>query len=180
MTDATWIILAIGAYTMGYYAMRQPQIFRSTQLNLPEPPPAPATEGPTTTNVSPLLMPLTSSHLTTPPQEEFRLLEAFMEDKRPFLNPGLTLGELADLAKTPSHQLSKLINDQFGKNFFDYINSHRIKSFQERIEKGDHHERTILSLALEAGFNSKTAFNRAFKKQTGLTPREYLRQHGNS
>ena len=179
MTDATWIILAVGAYTMGYYAMRQPQIFRSTQLNLPEPSPTPAfAEAPI-----PIATPLSSSptnNLSAPPQEEFRLLEILMEEKRPYLNPGLSLGELADLAQTPSHQLSKLINDQFGKNFFDYINSHRIKSFQERIEKGDHHERTILSLALEAGFNSKTAFNRAFKKQTGLTPREYLRQHDNS
>ncbi len=179
MTDATWIILAIGAYTMGYYAMRQPQIFHSAQLNLPEPVPTPPIEASTNTVVAPLLAPQTSTLGTTPPQEEFRLLEDLMEKNRPYLNPGLSLGELADLAKTPSHQLSKLINDQFGKNFFDYINSHRIKSFQERVEKGDHHERTILSLALEAGFNSKTAFNRAFKKQISLTPREYLRQHDN-
>lgn len=176
MTDATWIILAIGAYTMGYYAMRQPQIFRSAQLNLPDPLPAPPSDE-TASNTAATAPLLPSQH---PPQEEFQLLEALMKEKRPYLNPGLSLGELADLAKTPSHQLSKLINDQFGKNFFDYVNSHRIKSFQQRIENGDHHERTILSLALEAGFNSKTAFNRAFKKQTGLTPREYLRQHDNS
>jgi AraC-like DNA-binding protein len=179
MTDATWIILAIGAYTMGYYAMRQPQIFRSAQLNLPEPSPTPTfADAP----IPPIATPLSSSSnsLLAPPKEEFRLLEILMEEKRPYLNPGLSLGELADLAQTPSHQLSKLINDQFGKNFFDYINSHRIKSFQEQIEKGDHHERTILSLALEAGFNSKTAFNRAFKKQTGLTPSEYLHQHSSS
>jgi len=180
MTDATWIILAIGAYTMGYYAMRQPQIFRSAQLNLPEPAPTPTIEVTASSVAVPLSIPGSSSSAVTSAEDEFRLLEALMEEQRPYLNPGLSLGELADLAKTPSHHLSKLINDQFGKNFFDYINSHRIKSFQERIEKGDHHERTILSLALEAGFNSKTAFNRAFKKQTGLTPREYLRQHDNS
>jgi AraC-like DNA-binding protein len=183
MIDATWLVLAIGAYTMGYYAMRQPQIFRSAQLNFITP--STQSQPPTSSNV-PIKAAL-ATHLATPtsslltaPQEEFRLLEKLMEEHRPYLNPGLSLGELADLAKTPSHQISKLINDQFGKNFFDYINSHRIKSFQHRIEKGDHNERTILSLALEAGFNSKTAFNRAFKKQTGITPREYLRQHGNS
>ncbi|WP_367393099.1 helix-turn-helix domain-containing protein [Lewinella sp. LCG006] len=178
MTDATWIILAVGAYTMGYYAMRQPQIFRSAQLNLPAPSPTNISEEEATPEATPLAS-LQSSPVLAPPQEEFRQLEQLMEDKRPYLNPSLSLGELADLAQTPSHQLSKLINDQFGKNFFDYINSHRIKSFQQRIDKGDHQERTILSLALEAGFNSKTAFNRAFKKQTGLTPREYLRQHDN-
>ena len=180
MTDATWIILAIGAYTMGYYAMRQPQIFRSAQLNLPEPPRPSPGEVLTAKVAAPTLTTEAASSLHTSAEDEFRLLETLMEEKRPYLNPGLSLGELADLAKTPSHHLSKLINDQFGKNFFDYINSHRIKSFQQRIEKGDHHDRTILSLALEAGFNSKTAFNRAFKKQTGLTPREYLRQHDNS
>jgi AraC-like DNA-binding protein len=180
MTDATWVVLAIGAYTMGYYAMRQPQIFRSSQLNLP---PAEQETSATASLSASFSSPVTTAGAITSfptpatdlAADEFQQLEQLMQAQQPFLNPGLSLGELAELAGLPSHQLSKLINDRFGKNFFDYVNSYRIRNFQKRIEQGDHKERTMLSLALEAGFNSKTAFNRAFKKQTGMTPRQYLR-----
>ena len=112
--------------------------------------------------------------------QDIAVLENLLREQRPYLNPGLSLNELADLAQMPAHQVSKIINEGMEKNFFDFINSYRVEAFKERIEQSEHLERTILSLALDVGFNSKTAFNRAFKKHTGITPREYLRQVGNA
>lgn len=186
VTDASWLILAIGAYTMGYYAMRQPQIFRNPQLPL-----IPA-EHIATEDTTILSDTISASQHSSISQEkggeittngaansDLQQLEMVMQESQPYLNAGLSLGELAQQVGLPSHQLSKVINDGFQKNFFDYINSYRIEAFKQRIRQGAHHERTILSLALEAGFNSKTAFNRAFKKHTGQTPREFLKQEKN-
>ncbi|MEJ7667038.1 MAG: helix-turn-helix domain-containing protein [Hymenobacter sp.] len=74
----------------------------------------------------------------------------------------------------PSHVLSKVINEGFGQNFFDFINSYRIAEFKQVMAAPQARQYTLLALALEVGFNSKTAFNRAFKKQTDQAPREYF------
>ncbi len=183
MTDATWLVLAVGAYTMGYYAMRQPQVFRSPKLPIMAVNPILAEEAVGRLELShdiehstKISSSANNSGAVAPPLSDLEKLEQVMQEARPYLNPGLSLSELAAQVQLPSHQLSKVINDGFEKNFFDYVNGYRIEAFKQRIRSGDHQERTILSLALEAGFNSKTAFNRAFKKHTGQTPREFLRE----
>lgn len=186
MTDATWLVLAVGAYTMGYYAMRQPQIFRSPQLPIVAMQPALTEDAAARLELSANPLDAATPQLdisgkrgaAAPPLSDLERLELVMQEAQPYLNPGLSLSELAEQVQLPSHQLSKVINDGFEKNFFDFVNGYRIEAFKERIRSSAHRERTILSLALEAGFNSKTAFNRAFKKHTGQTPREFLREQG--
>ncbi|MEL7424067.1 MAG: helix-turn-helix domain-containing protein [Bacteroidota bacterium] len=187
VTDASWLILASGAYMMGYYAMRHPQIFRNPKLPLVSIPQI-LTENPMAAleNQKQVLQiseqqasAASSANTNAPALGDLERLELLMREQKPYLNPGLSLGELAATVDLPSHQLSKVINDGFQKNFFDYVNSYRIEAFKEQIRAGAHQERTILSLALESGFNSKTAFNRAFKKHTNQTPREYLREQEN-
>jgi AraC-like DNA-binding protein len=107
-----------------------------------------------------------------------RRLEAFIEQQQPFLNPHLTLPKLAEDLGMSIHTLSKVINDGYNKNFFDFVNSYRIIAFQQMARSEQYQHLTLPAIAQEAGFNSKTAFNRAFKKMTGLTPREYLRTAG--
>lgn len=187
MTDTSWVVFACGVFAMSYYVIRQPSFFRNPQLRL-----SPKNEGViqepvVATNTKEMVEPIGATAVDTSEEKEVKenpsvstdqlqRLEALMKAEKPFLNPGLSLSKLADLVGLPSHQLSKTINDGFQKNFFDYINTYRIEAFKERISKGEHLERTILSIALDVGFNSKTAFNRAFKKHTQLTPRQYLRQ----
>ncbi len=72
--------------------------------------------------------------------------------------------------------LSQVINRAEQKNFFDYINSLRVSEFKERTMKSDYQKYTLLSLAHDCGFNSKTSFNRNFKKITGKSPSEYLKE----
>ena len=101
-------------------------------------------------------------------------LEKVMSAENPFLNPKLTLSELARITGKNQRDLSRVINEHYKMNFYDFINSYRIQKFKELVEKEDHKNYTILYLAYESGFNSKATFNSAFKKITKLTPREYI------
>ncbi|OAV43149.1 AraC family transcriptional regulator [Lewinella sp. 4G2] len=89
-----------------------------------------------------------------------------------YLDPNLRLGDLAEKLGTNSSLLSKAINREAGKNFNDYINALRCEAFLERVRRGDHERHTLLSLALDCGFNSKSTFNRAFRKYAGMSPAE--------
>lgn len=100
-------------------------------------------------------------------------LKSLMETEKIFTEPELKLNELADYLKISAHNLSQIINDSFNQSFIDYVNSYRVKEFQNRIQQPDSSKFTLLSLAHEVGFNSKSAFNAAFKKHTGQTPTEF-------
>jgi AraC-like DNA-binding protein len=98
----------------------------------------------------------------------------YMVAHKPYVNPNLTIHELAGALKMPPHVLSKVINEGFGKNFFDFINAYRVEEFKRRMDDPRAKQYTLLSLAFDVGFNSKTAFNRAFKKLTNQTPKDYF------
>lgn len=98
--------------------------------------------------------------------------------ERIFEDPELSLSMLAGRLGTNVSVISKVINQGFGLNFNDFINHHRIEAVKEKIISGDHKTHTILSLAFDCGFNSKATFNRAFKKYTGQSPKEWIDQHG--
>lgn len=102
-------------------------------------------------------------------------LTQIMSDEKLYKNPDLTLAELSQKLHIHSNTLSQVINSAEGKNFYDYINSQRVEEFQKLILLPENQKFTLLSVAYECGFNSKTAFNRNFKKATGLSPSEYLK-----
>ena len=91
------------------------------------------------------------------------------------LNPDLTLGMLAAHLDISAQELSATINGSIGKNFNDFINEYRVKTFQDKIQRGRATELSLLGVAFESGFNSKATFNRTFKKFTGKSPSEYLK-----
>lgn len=103
-------------------------------------------------------------------------LQRLMTKEKLFKNPELTLGELAKELSVHPNSLSQVINSFENKNFYDYINTRRIEEFKKLVQQTDSKKYTLLSLAFECGFNSKTAFNRNFKKVTGVSPTEYLAQ----
>ena len=104
-----------------------------------------------------------------------RLL-AHMKDARPWLTPGLTLAELSASSGFAEATLTDAIQHAGYAHFFDFVNAHRCAAVQTRLRQQDGSDTSILDLALEHGFNSKTAFNRVFKAQTGLTPSQYRDQ----
>ena len=103
-------------------------------------------------------------------------LKTYMDEKKPFLNPDLNLPQLADDLNIPSYHLSQIINNNIGQNFFDFINGYRIDEVKSKITHPDYQKYSILGIAFDAGFNSKSAFNRVFKNMTGQTPTQYKKQ----
>jgi AraC-like DNA-binding protein len=105
-----------------------------------------------------------------------RLIE-MMKSEKPYLQSSLTLPDLAKRVSTSPNYLSQVINEQLQMNFFDFINSYRIEMAKELIINPLPHTRTILDIAMESAFNSKSAFYSAFKKNMGITLAEYKRNH---
>jgi AraC-like DNA-binding protein len=106
-------------------------------------------------------------------QEEAKWLTDQMETNLFFLNPDLTLSNLAEELEMHPNVLSKLINEGIGKSFSDFVNEYRTNSVKEKLNNSKYDHITLLGISFESGFNSKTTFNRVFKKTTGLTPAAY-------
>lgn len=100
------------------------------------------------------------------------LLEEVMNKQKPYLDSELNLIKLSELLSVSTHQLSYVINTGFGKNFFQYVNEYRIEYAKKLLKETDS-KLSILGIAYESGFNSKTSFNTTFKKLTHQTPSEY-------
>jgi ligand-binding sensor domain-containing protein/AraC-like DNA-binding protein len=100
-------------------------------------------------------------------------LQELMEEEKPFLDPSLQLPELAGKLGLSVHQLSQVINDGFGRNFREFINSLRIEEAKRLLTDPRSREYKLLTVAFESGFNSKATFNQVFRKLTGTTPSEY-------
>jgi len=102
-------------------------------------------------------------------------LTAKMENEKLYRDPGLSLYLLAENLQENPNNLSQTINVQNGRTFNDLINYYRIRDFQSRISEIIEKKETILSLAFECGFNSKSAFNHIFKNRTGMTPSQFIK-----
>lgn len=103
-------------------------------------------------------------------------LNSMMSSKKVFKNPELTLDDLAIKLNVQPNHLSQVINSLENKTFYEYINHFRIEEFCSLINNSDNQKFTLLAIAFECGFNSKSSFNRNFKNTKGLTPSEYLKQ----
>lgn len=100
-------------------------------------------------------------------------LRSFMENKKPYHEPELTLTSLAAQVEIGRNQLSELINIGTGGNFYDFVNKYRVEEVKQLMENPKFKDYTLLAIAFEAGFPSKSTFNSIFKKFTGFTPSEY-------
>lgn len=96
-----------------------------------------------------------------------------MTEEKLYLNPELNIGDLANMLAIHAYQLSKLINTQLNKNFYEFVNDFRVQEFKTLVANPKNKHISILGLALDAGFNSKASFNRIFKNSTGTTPSEF-------
>ncbi len=103
-------------------------------------------------------------------------LKELMELKKPYLDNELTLPRLAELLQLNTYQTSYLINASFDENFYSFINRYRIENCKQMLVDPLYSHLSILGIAFESGFNSKTAFNTVFKKSTGLSPKGFREQ----
>ena len=103
-------------------------------------------------------------------------LQQSMEQDQLFLDPTLSIGKLAQHTGLSSREISAVLNQHFKKNFYTYVNEYRVEEVKRKLRDPNLQHFTILSIALDAGFNSKATFNRIFRAYTGLSPRNYRDQ----
>jgi len=193
--------MAVMVYGIGYMGLRQPEVFRyetaehrvpaelvvversASQSDGVDVAPEPAEpQSPTRLQMEesePAAARYERSGLTD--RDAARLGEALltvMDRDRPWRDSDLTLADLADLLSTTPHKLSEVLNAQIGQTFYDFVNGYRVKEVQRRIAAGDAQRVTMLALALDAGFASKSTFNVVFKKHTSRTPSDYRQAAG--
>jgi AraC-like DNA-binding protein len=102
-------------------------------------------------------------------------LDQLLTQDKVFMEADLDLAKLAKRLSISINDLSFLINEGYGVNFFSLINRHRVDEAKRLMHSPDHQHYSILGIAYEVGFSSKTTFNTAFKKQVGQTPSSYLK-----
>lgn len=102
-------------------------------------------------------------------------LKVYMEKEKPYLNAELTLKELSESIDTYPHYLSQILNTIFQQNFYDFVNSYRIEEVKKQLLDEKNKHLTILAIAYDCGFNSKSSFNRVFKQRTGVTPSAFVK-----
>lgn len=112
--------------------------------------------------------------------DAFCKIEAIISRERLFCQPHLTLFDLANQSRFSERDLSRVINRVAGRSFCDYINALRVEETARLLAAEEKTEVTILDIAFEAGFTSKSTFNAAFKKEKGVTPSEYRKNGSNS
>lgn len=156
--DMVWIAIPVLIYIVGYFALKQPAIFRVT---VPDDP---------TKSVTKSRMDDRSI------QDLQRSLARLMKKNEVYLDNELTLVELAKQLNTSTNKLSWLLNTVYESNFYNFINEYRIKAFLAKIEQDEHKAKTLLSLSMEVGFNSKSTFNKAFKALLNETPSGYIKR----
>jgi AraC-like DNA-binding protein len=106
-------------------------------------------------------------------------LDQWMQDKKIYKDPELNLDTLSEMTKISRHQISETLNQYLGKTYYAYINEYRIKEVIILLDKCKKQgiKPNILSIAFEMGFNSKSSFHLYFKKITGTTPSEYIKNN---
>jgi len=122
----------------------------------------------------------TSALLPETVDEVLPRLMAMIEKEKVFLKADLTMKALAERLNVHYNHLSRIVNERYKQNFNDFINKYRIEEARKKLTDPSESKKTILEIAYDTGFYSKSVFNTAFKKFTGMTPSEYRKGKGSA
>jgi AraC-like DNA-binding protein len=169
LLDWFYIAIPVFIFYIGYHGIRQQVIYSAESLaqetdnsRSGEANPVGAGEAYKKSGLRPVQMQMISEKMV-------RVMQA----DNLFLDSTLSLQELSSKLNVPPHHITQTLSEFIRKNFYDFVNSYRIDEFKKRIDKGDAENFSLLGIALDCGFNSKSSFNRIFKNMTGQTPSEY-------
>lgn len=119
-----------------------------------------------------------SSTMTTLQAEAYlKTLTEHMKLEKPYLENELTLSKLASQIEIGPRHLSQVINEKLNRNFFDFVNRYRVEEAKKLLKNMDTSQSSILDVAFDSGFNSKSSFNMIFKKYTEMTPSQFRKKH---
>ncbi len=166
---ALHVITALLAIGLNVFGLQQESIFKKLGIDLHK-----LTEYQTYINTSEKNKYQRSSLDRELAEKLYQSTIKFMQIKQPFLDNKLSLSSLARSLDLPTHYLSQIINQIEKQNFFEFINRYRVQFARNLLLSSDD---TVLKIAMDSGFNSKTTFYKAFKKETSMSPLEYRRQN---
>ncbi|MDX9904569.1 MAG: AraC family transcriptional regulator [Bacteroidales bacterium] len=163
----TFFFITFFSFAYSFYAVRQPEIF-DFQVPVYEEDEA---------NDSSSVEKYARSGLRPEQAEEYltRLLQ-IMDEEKLFLDGDLTINDLSGKTGIPRHHITEVLNEKHGRNFFSFVNEYRIREVLSRMNDPKYQHYTLLAIAYDAGFNSKSTFNSFFKAYTGKTPSVYRKE----
>ena len=162
--NITGYALLLFSYWLGYHIIIQKSIYTSMPTEF------------VVTALKPIGHRYKNSTLSISEKSEMKEhIKQFMDMEKPYLNSALTLTSLSDRLKMKPIHLSQILNEELNENFYTFINRYRVDESKKLLLDPRYSYYNILGIALEAGFNSKTTFNKAFKENTGMSPSEFQR-----
>jgi AraC-like DNA-binding protein len=180
----TYLVMVVVIYLISYFAIKSPEIFKLEEKNIrvvymrnPINILKNAGTGQAVKRYLKMDNEADNDILNPELEEVDEKLIDYMEKDKPFLDPDLTLPELAKSLEVSRNQLSNIINKKHGVNFYQFVNQYRVKEVKELMEDPSNSNLKLISLAYDAGFNSKASFNRIFKQMTKMTPSEFYSRH---
>ncbi|MDT7831803.1 helix-turn-helix domain-containing protein [Flavobacteriaceae bacterium S356] len=157
--DISCLIFGIQIYIVGFYNLKHPEIFKirfpSKNENIPK----------------------RKNKLDDAEISKIQnLVNTFLDEEKGYCRPELSLSILANEINTTTNKLSWVLNNVYKKTFYELVNEYRVQDFLQKINKNQHKEFTVVSIAFDVGFNSKSTFYKAFKEITNYTPTEYIKK----
>ncbi|WP_298426117.1 helix-turn-helix domain-containing protein [uncultured Kordia sp.] len=151
-----WISMSTFLFIVGYFSFTQPEVIRLPVEKMSS----------------------KKDRLNKKEIEEItNKLQFLIAEKQIYMRSDLSLKILAKKVDTSANNLSWLLNSVYGKTFYEFINEYRVKAFLEKVKEGEHKKQTILGIAMDAGFNSKSTFNKSFKMMMNDTPSRYIEKN---
>ena len=166
----TYIGLTIFTFVFSYFGIKQPVIFGNTIKNKTFHNNIINTNSTETTSTEKYKR---SGLKNKDAAQYFKDLLQIMDTEKPYLNEKLSIQDLSDILGISRHYLTQVINEKLHKNFYTFINEYRLEEVKKKMLSDKYTNYTILGIALESGFNSKSTFNTLFKSYTGMIPSEY-------
>ncbi|NER12113.1 helix-turn-helix domain-containing protein [Leptobacterium flavescens] len=157
--DISCLIFGIQIYIVGFYNLKHPEVFKIR---------FPSKNG----DMSKRKNKLDENEIS----KIQNLVDVFFKEEKGYRRPELSLAILANEINTTTNKLSWVLNNIYKKTFYELVNEYRVEDFSQRINENAHKEFTLISIAYEVGFNSKSTFYKAFKEVKKITPSEYIKQ----
>ena len=165
--NLTSTIMAVSVYALGYMGVSRSEVLLSMEIATP------VSQLPRMENITKSAA-YEKSGLSEEKAKKYKQqLLSLMENEQLFRDSDLTLSKVAAKLAVSTHNLSEIINKQIEMNFFDFVNGYRVEQVKKDLLDKDKENLTLIAIAFDAGFNSKSSFNAIFKKHTGKTPSEF-------